>query len=259
MTILFPIHILQRIWLGFCEGCERVVQKTEQSELHIAAHEHTATLFCDNLQQIKRGTPIVGMIVHHFQIHEHQFRGAESTVESRKHRFELRAKLRSLRLLFQNSLQAISCFFQTFRLRNGAADRIQPVHHLIGSLLIERFYKIQRRRREIVERSIAAFDNAVASEGAIFDAVGSESVEAAADALEDYLRRQYARTGQVLVKRRFSPGYGDWALTAQKDIFNILPMDKIGVKLSPELIMAPEKSITAVIGIINPGDAKDNE
>ena len=36
-------------------------------------------------------------------------------------------------------------------------------------------------------------------------------------------------------------------------------MDKIGVKLSPELIMAPEKSITAVIGIINPGDAKDNE
>ena len=113
--------------------------------------------------------------------------------------------------------------------------------------------------REIVERSIAAFDNAVASEGAIFDAVGSESVEAAADALEDYLRRQYARTGQVLVKRRFSPGYGDWALTAQKDIFNILPMDKIGVKLSPELIMAPEKSITAVIGIINPGDAKDNE
>lgn len=113
--------------------------------------------------------------------------------------------------------------------------------------------------REIVERSIAAFDNAVASDGAIFDAVGSESVEASADALEDYLRRQYARTGQVLVKRRFSPGYGDWALTAQKDIFNILPMDKIGVKLSPELIMAPEKSITAVIGIINPGDAKDNE
>ena len=112
---------------------------------------------------------------------------------------------------------------------------------------------------DVIALHQAGFDNAVASDGAIFDAVGSESVEASADALEDYLRRQYARTGQVLIKRRFSPGYGDWALTAQKDIFNILPMDKIGVKLSPELIMAPEKSITAVIGIINPGDAKDNE
>lgn len=106
---------------------------------------------------------------------------------------------------------------------------------------------------EIVKRSLAAFEVSGASEGTIFDAVGSESVEAAADALEDYLRRQYARTGQALVKRRFSPGYGDWPLAAQKDIFTILPMAEIGVKLSPELIMAPEKSITAVIGIANPG------
>ena len=152
MTILFPIHILQRIGLGFHERCERVVQQTEQSELHIAAHKHTATLFRDDLQQIKRGTPVIGMIVHHFQIHENQLRGTESTVEARKHRFELRAKLRSLGLLFQNRLQTVSCFFQTFRLRDRAADRVKPVHHLIGSLLIERLYKIQRGRREVVER-----------------------------------------------------------------------------------------------------------
>lgn len=112
---------------------------------------------------------------------------------------------------------------------------------------------------EIVERTRMAFSGSGASEGAIFDAVGSESVEAATDALEDYLRRQYIRTGQLMVKHRFSPGYGDWPLEAQRDIFKTIPMGEIGVKLAPELIMAPEKSITAVIGILNPGDAKNNE
>lgn len=112
---------------------------------------------------------------------------------------------------------------------------------------------------EIIKRVREAFNGSAVSDGAIFDAVGSEAVEAAADALEDYLRRQYARTGRVLARWRFSPGYGDLSLAAQRDIFKILPMDKIGVRLAPELIMAPEKSITAVIGIINPGGAGSNE
>ncbi len=49
---------------------------------------------------------------------------------------------------------------------------------------------------------------------------------------------------------RFSPGYGDWALAAQRDVFRLLaPSHHIGVCLNDSLLMTPVKSVTAVIGI----------
>ena len=51
-------------------------------------------------------------------------------------------------------------------------------------------------------------------------------------------------------KPRFSPGYGDVPLTIQKDFFRLLPCSKIGLSLMDTLIMSPEKSITAFIGLL---------
>ena len=51
-------------------------------------------------------------------------------------------------------------------------------------------------------------------------------------------------------KPRFSPGYGDVPLTIQKDFFRLLPCSKIGLSLMDTLIMSPEKSITAFIGML---------
>ncbi len=49
---------------------------------------------------------------------------------------------------------------------------------------------------------------------------------------------------------RFSPGYGDFNLEHQKDIVALLDTKKnIGLALSDTLILLPEKSVTAVIGI----------
>ena len=48
---------------------------------------------------------------------------------------------------------------------------------------------------------------------------------------------------------RFSPGYGDFPLTAQRDIFAILDCPKrIGLSLNQSLLLSPTKSVTAVIG-----------
>lgn len=50
--------------------------------------------------------------------------------------------------------------------------------------------------------------------------------------------------------RRFSAGYGDWPLTAQRDVFRLLqPARHIGVCLNDSLLMTPVKTVTAVIGI----------
>ncbi len=48
---------------------------------------------------------------------------------------------------------------------------------------------------------------------------------------------------------RVSPGYGDLPLELQAHILALLNADRIGVRLTDGLMMQPEKSITAIIGI----------
>lgn len=97
------------------------------------------------------------------------------------------------------------------------------------------------------------FANGNSAHGVIYDATGSEAVEAAADSLQTFLKQQYARTGGVVNRHRFSAGYGSWELTAQQDFFRLLPMNSLGVTLTENLFMTPEKSITAIVGIKDGG------
>ena len=61
-------------------------------------------------------------------------------------------------------------------------------------------------------------------------------------------------------RSRFSPGYGDWALEEQEKIFRLLHCAKtIGLTLTTGGIMAPTKSVTAVIGIDETGKESGEE
>ncbi|MCQ2585148.1 MAG: hypothetical protein MJ185_06110 [Treponema sp.] len=53
----------------------------------------------------------------------------------------------------------------------------------------------------------------------------------------------------LVCHKRYSPGYGDLPLETQKLFFSFLNCSKIGLTLMDTLIMAPEKSVTAFIGI----------
>ncbi|MEA4862157.1 MAG: vitamin B12 dependent-methionine synthase activation domain-containing protein [Victivallaceae bacterium] len=83
----------------------------------------------------------------------------------------------------------------------------------------------------------------------VFDATGSETAEAAADAFEARLRAEFARGGRALAGRRYSPGYGDWPLEDQRKVFELLGGNPCGVTLSENFFMKPEKTITALIGV----------
>ena len=59
-----------------------------------------------------------------------------------------------------------------------------------------------------------------------------------------------ADTGGLAQRPRFSPGYGDWKLEEQKLLFPVLDCAKrIGLTLTDGLMMAPSKSVTAIIGL----------
>jgi hypothetical protein len=85
------------------------------------------------------------------------------------------------------------------------------------------------------------------TEAMIMDAFGSEAVEEAVNSLCRLLResgvgREFVPTG------RFSPGYGDWDLSAQREVLDELGAAQIGISLSSSSILIPEKSITAIMG-----------
>lgn len=84
----------------------------------------------------------------------------------------------------------------------------------------------------------------------IYDATASEMTDAALDWIMKYLNGQLLREGKRLLPRRFSAGYGDLALDNQQKIYEKLQMARIGVTLTPDYLMLPEKTVTAIGGII---------
>ena len=86
------------------------------------------------------------------------------------------------------------------------------------------------------------------AEAAYCQAIGAAATEALCEKVISILKKQ---TGQdYVLKPRYSPGFGDYTLVNQKGIFGMLTPEKyIGLTLNDSLVMAPEKSVTAVVGI----------
>lgn len=83
----------------------------------------------------------------------------------------------------------------------------------------------------------------------VYDATASEMTDSALDWIVDYTNQLIRREGKILLPRRFSAGYADFALENQKIIYEKLQMEKFGVKINSSSILLPEKSVTAISGI----------
>ena len=82
----------------------------------------------------------------------------------------------------------------------------------------------------------------------ILQATGAMFIEELVDLVNDEIKK-IATTEGLKTKPRYSPGFGDVPLQVQKDFFRLLPCTRIGLTLMDTLIMAPEKSVTAFVGI----------
>ncbi len=83
----------------------------------------------------------------------------------------------------------------------------------------------------------------------IFDAVASEMTDSGLDWIMDYFQQSVRRYKKHLTSKRFSAGYGDFALENQSLIYKILGLEDLGVTLSTSYMLIPEKSVTALAGI----------
>jgi hypothetical protein len=84
----------------------------------------------------------------------------------------------------------------------------------------------------------------------ILDAVASEMTDSGLDWIMDYMNQDLMRKARRITKARFSAGYGDFSLENQKAIHELLHLDKIGVFITDRCILIPEKSVTAVAGVV---------
>ena len=94
------------------------------------------------------------------------------------------------------------------------------------------------------------FQNGEYISSILLDAAATAAVEQAADAMEKAIEQNPLIRGYSM-RWRFSPGYGDWSLEQQMELFRLSNAETIGIKLSSSLMMIPRKSITAIIGLIN--------
>ncbi len=100
-----------------------------------------------------------------------------------------------------------------------------------------------------LDRLIARYGRLSPAKGLMLQALGSERIEALCDTFCAQLAENYAAHG-LHAKLRYSPGYGDLPLEAQRELFRVLECEKrIGLYLNESLLMSPSKSVTAIVGL----------
>lgn len=77
-------------------------------------------------------------------------------------------------------------------------------------------------------------------------ATAASKIEEVCDSLEDTIKMEH----NVSLRQRYSPGYFDLDITAQREFFELIDITKrIGLTLTDTCEMVPTKSVTAFIGI----------
>lgn len=96
------------------------------------------------------------------------------------------------------------------------------------------------------ERELARLARTSAHAALLFDTACSCAVESYCDDVCDDLQRGH----DTLLTARFSCGYGDFPLEAQREICALLRTDaRLGLCCDESFLLTPRKSVTAVIGI----------
>ena len=100
-----------------------------------------------------------------------------------------------------------------------------------------------------VDKLIQKTSRINAAKAVMLQAAGAMYIERYCDLLQDFFREEEAKDGNCL-KPRYSPGFGDVPLEIQKTFFELLQCQKnLALTLNDSLIMSPEKSVTAFVGV----------
>jgi hypothetical protein len=101
---------------------------------------------------------------------------------------------------------------------------------------------------EIGIRSRKAMEERDFLKGYVYDVVGSEIVEAAADLMQADLEKSMLDSGKKITNR-YSPGYCGWDVAEQHKLFQLIPDNYCNIHLTHSALMDPVKSVSGIIGI----------
>ncbi len=100
-----------------------------------------------------------------------------------------------------------------------------------------------------VDRILAKYSKINVSRAVVFQSTAAAAIEAFCNECQEKIESEVKKEG-LFVRPRFSPGYGDVALSIQKDFLNMIKADRtVGIILTQGDIMIPEKSVTAFMGL----------
>ena len=87
------------------------------------------------------------------------------------------------------------------------------------------------------------------SDAVLYQAAAAAMIETVCDGVNDMIRCEAAGEG-LYCRPRFSPGYGDFSIEHQRDFARLLDTARqIGLTVTESCLLAPTKSVTAVIGL----------
>jgi hypothetical protein len=101
---------------------------------------------------------------------------------------------------------------------------------------------------EIGLRSRKAMQERDFLRGYIYDVVGSNIAEGAADLMQAELEESMQFSGKMITNR-YSPGYCGWDVAEQHKLFALIPDNYCNIHLAGSALMDPEKSVSGIIGI----------
>lgn len=87
------------------------------------------------------------------------------------------------------------------------------------------------------------------SEAVVIDAAASEMTDSVLDVVMLHVSQLLRNRGRVLTKIRLSPGYGDFDIIQQKELYRLIDGKAFGITLNEACLLLPEKSVLAIAGI----------
>ena len=99
------------------------------------------------------------------------------------------------------------------------------------------------------ERKLLQLEAKSMTDAVCFNAASIALTEEAADICQREIADLYRKDG-YFINARYSPGYGDFPLSQQREVLRLLNAEvRLGITLTPGDLMLPRKSVTAVLGL----------
>lgn len=166
--------------------------------------------------------------------------------------------------LIQESLEELEkisdpkCIYRIFELSLPKENELQICNlHIKSKNLYKNLYGCEQvilfgtTLGSIVDRKLHAYELTDIAKAVVMQACAAAMLEEYCDEMQEKIAQQLAEESMYL-RPRFSPGYGDFSILHQREILDMLDAPKrIGLTMTDAYMLAPTKSVTAVIGVSN--------